>query len=285
MISIGNVLKALREDSGKSQMEVCKTLNIEQSTLANYENNKRIPKIDILVNIAKFYNVTVDYILGVESKDYEWKLPYIENRFTTIIKELEKTLCVSTKELADNLQISEETLYDFMIGKSIPSLDFLEKMSAFYHIGLDYLIGSSYKSQIPITKDGNSVDSFLFDITFRSRFEVLCLSKNITSMNSETTIGLTHREFIDISYNRMPSLYELLIISYFFNVSLDYLMGKTDIPSNTEGGMNSDEKRLLNTYRFLSMDDKAILIGKSLELKKDSSSVAADDRERKVSGK
>ncbi len=38
-------LKLLRETMQKSQQEVCSALNIEQSTLANYENGKRIPKI------------------------------------------------------------------------------------------------------------------------------------------------------------------------------------------------------------------------------------------------
>ena len=40
---IGKQLKFLREIKNKTQQDVCSELNIEQSTLANYENNKRIP--------------------------------------------------------------------------------------------------------------------------------------------------------------------------------------------------------------------------------------------------
>ena len=60
---IGKQLKFLRELKGKSQQEVCSILNIEQSTLANYENDKRVPKIDILIKLAEYYNVSVDCLL------------------------------------------------------------------------------------------------------------------------------------------------------------------------------------------------------------------------------
>ena len=63
-ITVGKQLKQLRNELGKSQIEVCEALHIEQSTLANYENEKRIPKIDILIKIASYYNVSVDYLLG-----------------------------------------------------------------------------------------------------------------------------------------------------------------------------------------------------------------------------
>lgn len=60
---LGNQLKFLRETKQKSQLEVCSALNIEQSTLANYENGKRIPKIDILIKIADYYDVPIDFLL------------------------------------------------------------------------------------------------------------------------------------------------------------------------------------------------------------------------------
>lgn len=60
----GDRMKKLREERGLLQQEVCAALNIEQSTLANYENNRRTPKMDMLVSIANFFNVSTDYLLG-----------------------------------------------------------------------------------------------------------------------------------------------------------------------------------------------------------------------------
>lgn len=64
---IGKQLKLLRETKHKNQQEVCCALNIEQSTLVNYENDKRIPKVDILIKLANYYNVSVDYLLGLKN--------------------------------------------------------------------------------------------------------------------------------------------------------------------------------------------------------------------------
>lgn len=91
---LGKQLKILRENRKKSQQEVCNALNIEQSTLANYENGKRVPKIDILVKIAKYYDVSVDYLLGIEevkSKEYMY-CNDISNRIASIASRSKKNI-------------------------------------------------------------------------------------------------------------------------------------------------------------------------------------------------
>lgn len=64
-MKIGDRIKKLREEKGLMQQDVCNTLGIEQSTLANYENNRRIPKIDVLIEIANYYGVSLDYLVGM----------------------------------------------------------------------------------------------------------------------------------------------------------------------------------------------------------------------------
>ena len=68
-------LKFLREKQGMGQQKVCTALNIEQSTLANYENGKRVPKIDILIKIAQYYNVSTDYLLGLSDVESQNLIP------------------------------------------------------------------------------------------------------------------------------------------------------------------------------------------------------------------
>ena len=59
-------LKELREENNISQKEIAKYLNIKQNTYSQYETNKRQLPIDVLIKLAKFYNTTTDYILGLE---------------------------------------------------------------------------------------------------------------------------------------------------------------------------------------------------------------------------
>lgn len=63
-ILIGERIKALREKNKKTQKEICEVLHIEQVTISQYENNKRIPKLEILIAIADYYNVSLDYLVG-----------------------------------------------------------------------------------------------------------------------------------------------------------------------------------------------------------------------------
>ena len=59
-------LKELREENNISQQEIAKHLSIKQNTYSQYETGKRQLPIDILIKLSKFYNVTTDYILGLE---------------------------------------------------------------------------------------------------------------------------------------------------------------------------------------------------------------------------
>ena len=59
-------LKELREENGLTQQAVAEYLNVKQNTYSQYENEKRQLSIDVLIKLAKFYNVTTDYILELE---------------------------------------------------------------------------------------------------------------------------------------------------------------------------------------------------------------------------
>ena len=58
-------LKDLREDSDLKQKELAEYLHIKQNTYSQYENGQRQLPIDVLIKLAKFYNVSTDYILGL----------------------------------------------------------------------------------------------------------------------------------------------------------------------------------------------------------------------------
>ncbi len=58
-------LKGLREDKDLRQEDIAKILNITQSAYSYYELGNRQVPADALIILAKFYNVSVDYILGL----------------------------------------------------------------------------------------------------------------------------------------------------------------------------------------------------------------------------
>ncbi len=58
-------LKELREDLDIPQRILADYLNIKQNTYSQYENESRQIPIDLLIKLARYFNVSVDYILGV----------------------------------------------------------------------------------------------------------------------------------------------------------------------------------------------------------------------------
>ena len=61
-------LKDLREDRDLKQEDVAKILNITQTNYSKYELGKINIPISSLIKLAKFYNTSVDYLLGLTSE-------------------------------------------------------------------------------------------------------------------------------------------------------------------------------------------------------------------------
>ncbi len=66
-------IRDLREDRDLSQTEVAKFLNMSQTGYSKYEVGTNDIPTKILIQLAKFYNTSVDYLLGItdEIKPYK----------------------------------------------------------------------------------------------------------------------------------------------------------------------------------------------------------------------
>lgn len=62
----GQNLKELRIQSGLSQRELGKALGFCNQTISFWEGGQREPDLDSIVKIAVFFEVSTDYLLGLE---------------------------------------------------------------------------------------------------------------------------------------------------------------------------------------------------------------------------
>lgn len=67
---IGSRLKKIREIRGKSANQVAADLNMKQSTYSNYENGKRCPRADIMMELCIYFDVEPNYLYGVSEIPY-----------------------------------------------------------------------------------------------------------------------------------------------------------------------------------------------------------------------
>lgn len=57
-------IRDLREDHDKKQLELAAYLNVKPNTYSDYERGKINIQIDTLIQLADFYGVSLDYLVG-----------------------------------------------------------------------------------------------------------------------------------------------------------------------------------------------------------------------------
>ncbi|WP_458786521.1 helix-turn-helix domain-containing protein [Vallitalea sediminicola] len=111
-------LKKLRIDNHLTQEELGKKVNLKKAAISKYENGKNEPNIDVIIKLAKIFNVSVDYLAGKTDN-----FTPISDNIT--IKEIDKKLDHFIEEIAEtnNLmfngnpmdELTREVLLDMLI--------------------------------------------------------------------------------------------------------------------------------------------------------------------------
>ena len=60
-----NRIRDLREDQDLRQVDVAEAIGIDQRSLSNYETGKNNPDSETVIKLARFFEVSCDYLLGV----------------------------------------------------------------------------------------------------------------------------------------------------------------------------------------------------------------------------
>ena len=71
-------LKNLRIEKGLNQTELAEKLFINKSMISSYEKGARMPSLDVLMQLTFIFNVSIDYMLGVQRNNIEDKQKSID---------------------------------------------------------------------------------------------------------------------------------------------------------------------------------------------------------------
>ena len=63
---LGTRIKELRKEFGLSQVELALRMEVTKQTISNWENENIQSSVDMLVGLANVFNVTTDYLLGLD---------------------------------------------------------------------------------------------------------------------------------------------------------------------------------------------------------------------------
>ena len=59
-------IKELREEKKLNKSALAEQLGISHVTVVNWENGKKVPSIFTFIELAKFFHVSIDYLVGLE---------------------------------------------------------------------------------------------------------------------------------------------------------------------------------------------------------------------------
>ena len=66
---LGERLKEARKKRKISQTAVAKKVGVKPSTISLYESDAATPSVEILIKLALIYNISVDYLLGIDQRE------------------------------------------------------------------------------------------------------------------------------------------------------------------------------------------------------------------------
>lgn len=65
IIETGKRIKDLRIENNLSQTQFSLKIGVANNTVSQYETGKSYPSIEVLIKIAKLFDTTTDYLLGL----------------------------------------------------------------------------------------------------------------------------------------------------------------------------------------------------------------------------
>lgn len=66
-MEIGKRIKDLRNEKNYSQEDLAKLLKVRRTAISRWELAQNEPDLNTVVNLAKIFDVTTDYLLGLEN--------------------------------------------------------------------------------------------------------------------------------------------------------------------------------------------------------------------------
>ena len=159
-------LKTLREENSLSMDVLVELYNkrfnarMNKSTLSRYENGTQEPIYTVVINLAKFFNVSVDYLTCADTSGQQ-HAKHINLTFGSKLKDFRKKAGLTQSDLASKLNLSKSNISKYESGEIQPSLQTLAKLSDIFETSVDYLLEND--KEIPTVNQLSSAEQQLID--------------------------------------------------------------------------------------------------------------------------
>lgn len=136
-------LLELREYNFLHQKDIAQILNIDRSTYSTWETNLKIIPLKHLNTLSNYYNISMDYILGLTNKKIKYKkLNELDKKIIgNNIKKLISDNSLTLRDLAKILNTTSSTISAYETGKTLLLTAFAIEIAQKCHLSIDELCG------------------------------------------------------------------------------------------------------------------------------------------------
>lgn len=181
-MSIGKTILKLRKEKGLTQVELAEKLNVSDKAVSKWESENGDPSLDILINISKLFDVSLDFLVkGEQPTETEKSLSRVEE-----IKKKKEVDSVKEEDLLPTSKYLKDSIINNVldINQLLKTTDNLERIEAIINKYPIHFL--EYLSDLIIEENKRELYRYAVDNSLKElkRF-VLEDSKNGVSENIE----------------------------------------------------------------------------------------------------
>lgn len=138
-------IKKLREEKDLLKKEVAKHIGVVESVYSEWENEKLSIPTKRIYQLANFFEVNIDYMMGIsnirthiKTKD-EINTQLVSSR----LKEIRKSLNMTMRDLSEKFNTSSSAISNYENSKFLILSPFLIELCKFGNYSIDWVLGRS----------------------------------------------------------------------------------------------------------------------------------------------
>lgn len=133
-----NLNMAMQEQNVNAP-KLAEILSCDRSNVTRYLQGKRYPSFPIFMKMLEFFQISADVLLGRADYGEIALLPPqpFQNRLRLVMQETH----TSQYRIEKDLKISGESVYSWLQGETLPTVESLDKLADYMDVSVDYLLG------------------------------------------------------------------------------------------------------------------------------------------------
>ncbi|MDE5943251.1 MAG: helix-turn-helix domain-containing protein [Clostridia bacterium] len=133
-------LKEYMDERGLNGAALAREVNANRTSVAEFIRGEHLPSTQNFLAMLDYFNCSADYILGlseVPSRTEFLQMPPFGKRLREVIEFFGS----SQYRIEKDLKLSGSIVYNWLFGKSLPSVESLEKLASYFECSIDFLLG------------------------------------------------------------------------------------------------------------------------------------------------